>query len=153
MEIGPVEPDSVALAIVADWYFREWGYLRPGLTADMIQAQLSERIQSSQFENVFVATENDKVLGACELKYNEVKFFPEYVHWIGGVFVVSEYRNKGIGNDLISFAIDECRDQRIQNLYLQTESKNVQLYSKLGWHQITDIEIKGINRTIMKYSM
>lgn len=153
MEIAPLEPDSAALAIVADWYFQEWGYLNPTCTSETIRADLSEKIQCSEFENVFVAFENDLVLGACELKFNEVKQFPQYLHWIGGIFVDADNRHKGIGSALISFAIEKCRDLRIEDLYLQTESKNVGLYSRLGWHPLTNIEIEGINRTIMNYSL
>lgn len=152
MKIGPLEPNSDTLAIVADWYFQEWGYLHPSLTSEIIRAKLSERIQSSEFENVFVAVENDSVLGACELKFSEVKQFPDYLHWIGGIYVDSKHRHKGIGSALITYAIEKCREMRIEILYLQTESKNEELYSRLGWHRLTSIEIEGVNRTIMNYS-
>ena len=153
LKISRTEPDSAALAIVANWYFQEWGYLHPSLTQEKIRADLSEKIQRSEFESVFVAVENDSVLGACELKLNEVKQFPEYLHWIGGIFVDSEHRDKGIGSALISFAIEKCRFLKIEYLYLQTESKNEELYLKLGWHPLTNIESHGINRTIMNYSL
>ena len=153
LKIDQAEPDSSALAIVANWYFQEWGYLHPNLTQEKIRKRLSDRIQRSEFESVFVAVENDSVLGVCELKFNEMKQYPEYLHWIGGIFVDTENREKGIGSALISFAIERCRFLKIEYLYLQTESKNDELYLKLGWHPLAKIESQGISRTIMNYSL
>lgn len=60
-----------------------------------------------------------------------------------GMGIDSEYRNQGLGKKLIHFAIDFCKENKIEYIDLSVFAHNlpaVKLYSKCGFKQIGLIE-------------
>jgi N-acetylglutamate synthase-like GNAT family acetyltransferase len=49
------------------------------------------------------------------------------------VFVISEYRSKGVGRALVSRIGDEARKLGVSKLFLFTPDRET-FYSQLGWH-------------------
>jgi putative hydrolase of the HAD superfamily len=83
-----------------------------------------------------IVRDNNQLAGVAELKYRENKNYPDYVHWIGGVFVDPNYRGRGISNLLIVEAQNMAVSMGIDKLYLQCESHNVCLYKKHGFREL-----------------
>lgn len=59
--------------------------------------------------------------------------------WLTNVFTASEYRNRGIATRLIEVAVDYCRKQQIEALYLFCNREHIPFYEKRGFVDIHSI--------------
>ncbi|PWI33567.1 GNAT family N-acetyltransferase [Vibrio albus] len=119
---------------IAQWYYDEWACHAPNVSKEMVLEDVAKKsVSSSQIPLAIIAREDNKLVGVAELKYNENKNYPDYVHWLGGVFVAPEHRRKGISNRLIEKSKNKAVELGIKKLYLQCESHNIKLYQKHGF--------------------
>lgn len=106
------------------------------LEADCFSRPWSEKAFAESFEknyySFFVAFDEDKHIGTVAF----TKSFDEAD--ISNVAIDKEYRNRGIGFELLSYAMEEMGKSGIVNFTLEVRSKNVsaiRLYEKLGFVQ------------------
>lgn len=147
-------PESIEdLETVSRWYVDEWGHLNSSITTDKIVEGLSSMLSSGDdFLSLLSIYEGKELVAVAELKYREHKDYPEYEHWIGGVFVKPEYRGKGYAEILIAEAKKHIAKLGITELYLQCEEDNVGLYTKYGFKALHPAIHHGTNTTIFKFS-
>lgn len=95
--------------------------------------------------------ENDQIVGAICFYCNNQKDLIAYVSMIA---VHTDYRGKGIGDELLSFAMANCRRKGFAHCKLEVNKKNVKalaLYNKNGFSILSESEKvylmqKDINR-------
>ena len=83
----------------------------------------------------WVAHANGQLLGTAALRVHDLEGREDLTPWLGGVFVGSHFRRRGIGAALCAAVEDEARSRGIQTLYLFTLDKQA-WYSRLGWTAI-----------------
>ena len=137
---------------IAQWYFDEWACTVPNVTLDMVHEKVLDR-SKSKLEIPLIVTVHDEqeLVGAAELKYRENKHYPEYEHWVGGVYVKPTHRGKGYSSALISKAKEHANKLGIKSLYLQCKDHNIGLYVKHGFQALHETEHNSVKRTIMVY--
>ncbi len=100
----------------------------------------------------WVAHENGQPLGTAALRVHDLEGRQDLTPWLGGVFVGSQFRRRGIGGALCSTVEDAAQSRGIQTLYLFTLDKQA-WYSRLGWtllepcvwqHRNADIMVKQL---------
>ncbi|WP_240641816.1 GNAT family N-acetyltransferase, partial [Neisseria meningitidis] len=72
------------------------------------------------------------LLGSAAVKRHDMESFPRYEYWLGDVFVLPEYRGKGIGRRLVAHCIGAARSLGIKFLYLYTPDVQI-FYESFGW--------------------
>ena len=129
-----------ALPVVARWYFAEWAYISNAASVDVVQAALERYLNTDRIPLMVVAVDGADVIGAATLRYNNMRHYPEKEHWLGGVYVSADHRNKGVATQLIRriIALAEVLDVKV--LHLLTEDLSGGLYSKLGWQPIERLQ-------------
>lgn len=136
--------------IIAKWYYDEWGTDNASMTLeamhDIVQKKTANKDQLPLSLVVFV---DGHIAGVAELKYRENKNFPEYTHWLGGIFVAPQYRGLGLASKLINKAKAVAEKLNVKQLYLQTEPKNISLYEGHNFKQLHTADHMGIQTTIM----
>jgi len=136
--------------IIAKWYYDEWGTDNASMTLeamhDIVQKKTANNDQLPLSLVIFV---DDHIAGVAELKYRENKNFPEYTHWLGGIFVAPQYRGLGLASKLINKAKAVAEKLNVKQLYLQTEPKNIRLYEGHNFKQLHTADHMGIQTTIM----
>ncbi len=142
-------PDETAT--IAKWYFDEWASKVPNVTQAMVFNDLSKKASNQDIPLIIIAHEGGKLIGVIELKLRENKHYPDYVHWVAGVFVDPSNRGKGIGKALLNEAkrVAVCRG--VQTLYLQCESHNIELYKSQGFQILHDATSNNVETTIMSW--
>ena len=86
-------------------------------------------------------------MGAAQLKYREMaETFPDYEHWLGGVYIAPEYRGRAIGSALADEIARRAPYCGLETLYLQTERLDGGLYRELGWKPVTRVKVHGPSR-------
>lgn len=134
-------PDAVTA--VAQWYFDEWIQGRPGTRLAQVTSKLARSVNRDSAPLLLLAFSADTLVGAAELKIREMDIFPDYEHWIGGVYVSSAYRGSGIARRMVEDLKSRARTMGIQQLYLQTEDPTGGLYAHCGFKPLQSVEYQG----------
>ncbi len=139
-----------AIATVAQWYFDQWGYEKEGndLSKEIENAKLYLNPGSIPF--IVLAMEGEEVLGLAQLKYREMRIYPEKEHWLGGVYVAAPHRGRGIAARIIAKITDRAKELGVKTLYLQTERLDGGLYARLGWQPIEQVRYDGHEVLVME---
>ena len=142
------EPE--AAATVARWYFDEWGAESPGVTVEKVIKQVSLASSRETAPLIVLAKKDGKVIGAAELKIREMKIYPDYEYWIGGVYIHSEERGLGVGSLLVRNLLGRAAAAGIQTLYLQTMDLTGGIYARLGFQSIEQVNHAGTDVLVMR---
>jgi len=97
---------------------------------EFINENVSVGLQNLNSELIYI-TEGGKQVGSLVLVYDEDKAS------IFSVEVLSKYRGRGYGKQLVENAITRCRQKNCKSIELNTETDNKvanSLYTKLGFN-------------------
>ena len=92
-----------------------------------------EHIEDNPFSRYVEYLENDKVLG--RMKYSIIYDRME----LDDIEVLKEYRNKGIGNKLMSYLVSVAIKERVVNITLEVRISNEiarNMYKKFGFREV-----------------
>ena len=90
-----------------------------------IKGILSQRIQDAR-NSLFVAEEKDQLVGllAASLKEKSLAFKYYKTGYIAETIVLEAYRNQGIGQELVDFAINWFKASKVDYVELQVAIQN-----------------------------
>ncbi|PYJ31049.1 MAG: GNAT family N-acetyltransferase [Verrucomicrobia bacterium] len=117
---------------LAQWLFEQWGSVLGEKTLEVRIKKLKAHMNRDELPIAWVAHANGQVLGTAALRVHDLDGREDLTPWLGGVFVGSEFRRRGIGEALCAAVEDAVRERGIQTLYLFTLDKQA-WYSRLGW--------------------
>ncbi len=138
------------IPVLASWFYAEWG--TPDLSVERIERRLHERLNRDRLPLVLVGFHDQQPVASASLKIREMEIRPEYLHWLGSVYVRPEERNRGIGSHLIEYAASEARRWDVEDLYLYTTYRE-NLYARLGWITIERVEYHGRSVAVMRRTL
>ena len=97
-------------------------------------ADVLEKNTFQEWESVFVAVMNEKIVGYCTLL--ETDYYPEnrYFPWISSIFVEEVFRGRRISELLINEATEYAKCTGFQTVYIPSDI--VGLYEKYGFEKI-----------------
>jgi GNAT superfamily N-acetyltransferase len=131
--------------------FNEWRSIHEqrGMTLEDVAHTFHQRAHSDRIPLALIALDGRKLIGTGSLKLNDSDLHPELNPWLGGLFVVPEYRHQGVASALITRLLEETRRLQISVLYLWTPSAEA-LYAKFGWEVIEKSNFYGYAASLMK---
>jgi len=137
---------------LADWHFREWGYLRPSdSVANRVQL-LRERSGRTELPITFVASSGAELLGSAMLIHREMDTHPQFTPWLAGVFVAPAHRRHGIGSALARYVVREAAARGYHTVYLFTPSAQ-DFFLRLGWSIVEHTRYRDTDVTIMSHTL
>lgn len=91
-----------------------------------------ELFLANPFSKYIIFRENKEMIGF--LSYEDIyeRFEIDYI------FVVEEYRNKGIASNMLEFLLKEAKEKQIENITLEVAVENrkaISLYKKYGFEE------------------
>ena len=128
---------------IIKWLEKEWGHM------DIIEDIKNLSLQTNIFPKVFIAIENEQILGTISLLENDMNIRPNLNPWLGCLYVDSKYRKQGIANKLFVHCENYATKLHIKTLYLFT-SKLYKLGKRYNWHTIEEVFFENEIVTIMK---
>ncbi|WP_440056542.1 GNAT family N-acetyltransferase (plasmid) [Pseudoalteromonas sp. T1lg65] len=150
MQVSYLAQHPNEVETIAQWYLDEWGQTIAGITLSEIKEKVAAKAQSQEeFPLALVVHEHDELVAVAELKLQENKNHPEFMHWLGGVYVAKSQRGKGYAHALINRAKQHVAHLGISKLYLQAEQHNVALYLNHGFKFVCKTEHNGVQTTVM----
>ena len=93
-----------------------------------------------------------ELVGMVSLKFHDMDTRPDLDPWLGGLLVLPEWRNRGVGTMLMLRATEEARRLNVQRLYLWTHSAEG-LYQKLGWQVVERSNYFGKEAVVMQIDL
>ena len=93
-----------------------------------------------------------RLIGMVSLKFHDMDTRPDLDPWLGGLLVLPEWRNHGVGTMLMHRATEEARRLKVSRLYLWTHSAE-RLYRKLGWQVVERSDYFGKEAVVMQMDL
>ena len=90
----------------------------------------------NDWERVFAATENSKIVGYCTLSATDCIPNVTYTPYISFVFVDEQYRGNRLSEKLIRFALEYAKKLNFDRVYLVSD--HVNLYEKYGFVKVDE---------------
>jgi putative hydrolase of the HAD superfamily len=135
--------------LVAEWIFNEWGHQDPESSLEKTIALYETQLNTKTPPIALVGLLDGKPIACSGIKIRELDLFPQYTHWLGSVYVVSEFRNQGIGSVVVELSSQFAAMIGLGELYLYTHSHE-DFYNRLGFAQVKCPLYQGRKIVIMK---
>jgi N-acetylglutamate synthase-like GNAT family acetyltransferase len=117
---------------LARWLFEQWGTILDEKTPEARIKKLKAHMNRDQLPIAWVAHANGQLLGTAALRVHDLEGREDLTPWLGGVFVGSEFRRRGIGAALCATVEKAARTRGTQALYLFTLDKQA-WFARQGW--------------------
>jgi GNAT superfamily N-acetyltransferase len=145
---------------IAELSWKEWQevYQRRNQTLADSLKNYRERMNTNRLPLTFVAVRAGlaasyggagELVGMVSLKFHDMDTRPDLDPWLGGLLVLPEWRNCGVGTMLMHRATEEACRLKVPRLYLWTSSAEG-LYRKLGWQVVERTLYFGKEAVVMQ---
>jgi GNAT superfamily N-acetyltransferase len=143
-----------AVLELAAYGFNEWRriYDKRGISLNDVVAAFEARANDDRLPLAVVAIENGNVIGTGSLKVEDLEIRLELSPWLGGIFVVPEYRDRGVATAIIQRLLQEAGRLKLSVLYLWTPSAE-SLYARLGWKTMERLDYCGYSMSLMQLAL
>ena len=111
-----------------------------------------ERMNTDRLPLTLVALQASELVGMVSLKFHDMDTRPDLDPWLGGLLVLPEWRNHGVGTMLMRRATQEARRLNISQLYLWTHTAE-RLYHNLGWQIVERTKYFGKESVVMQLDL
>lgn len=113
-------------------------------------AMMVDNWNFTEWETMFVATVNGKIVGMCSIMKTDYYPLSEFYPWISSVYVRDDFRGNRISEKLIEFSNNYAKEIGFDKTYIPTEFEG--LYEKYGYQFIKEITNYGggIDRLLVK---
>lgn len=152
MQIIDLQQVPHYLPTLAQWHHQQWSYLNPGQSLQQRREKMQAYLQASVVPSTLVATDNDKLLGSASLVVNDMDNHPEWMPWLASVFVLPEFRGRGLGSALVEAVMKLAADHGLSTLYLFTPDQ-MEFYRRLGWSIVTKENYRGHLVSVMQVGL
>ncbi len=141
--------------------WKEWQevYQQRDQTLEDSLKNYRERMNTDRLPLTFVALHGgppsrgygaaSELVGMVSLKFHDMDTRPDLDPWLGGLLVLPNWRNRGVGTMLMHRATEEARRLNVPLLYLWTHSAEA-LYHKLGWKVVERSDYCGKEAVVMQ---
>lgn len=152
-EIQPfaIEPLGRHLTLVSEisrWHWDEWGHDYPESSPDEWAHQLAGKANIDILPATWIALVGDQPVGVVTVELDGVEPQPELKPDVAGLFVLPDYRSRGIGSALMSACEEGARVLGVRTLYLNTEAAEP-FYADRDWKTISYTTFLGHRTAIM----
>lgn len=102
-------------------------------------AEMMEKNQFQEWERIFVATENNNIIGFCTLTAkDELPTEYDYTPFLGFLFVDERKRGNRVSETIFDCAIEYAKELGYEKIYLMSEEKG--LYEKYHFSVIGEFK-------------
>ena len=122
------------LPIVAEWIYSQWWTTVEGASVNTLSDLLRGHLVHDQIPLTLVASLDSRPVGTATLLAHDVgtEQWPDLTPWLAGVYVMPDYRRRGIGGALVNATVSKARALGVRVLYLSTVDRE-DFYVHLGW--------------------
>lgn len=143
--------------VLAYWSYNLW-YRERDITYDTIIKAYRMRTGETTLPLAWAAIDDDMPVGMASLKMDDLWARKDINPWLASLFVIPEFRNRGIAEQLVSAVLEGAKYAGFPRVYLFTgPSEEIDLaayYSSRGWQYLEDeIDNDGHPTKIFYYDL
>ncbi len=109
----------------------------------------ARRLRLGWRASVFAVMDGERPVGMASLVVDDMSDRRELTPWLASVYVLPEWRGRGIASRLVRRVEEEARAHGVERFYLYTPDQQA-LYRRLGWQDVEQREYRGEMVTIMQ---
>jgi len=133
------------------WAGRRHIYEQRGQSREHALQNYRERVNIDKIPMALISLgPQGDLIGTVSLKSEDLEVRPEITTWLGGLYVLPEWRQRGVGSLLMQRAVAEARRLRLPALHLWTSSAE-KLYARLGWTVLDRMDYGGKPIVVMQF--
>ena len=146
------------LSTVTMWHHQEW-LKASDYPADHPESEtkfqerkcaLQAHLSSQKLPVTFVAHANDKPIGTVSLVYYNVQNEHPPSEWLSNLYVVPQFRQRGIASELLNVALRHAKELGLQRLLLYTRDQ-ADFYKKRHWRFLTFGTVQRQRVSVLDY--
>lgn len=118
---------------VIDVLYNEWGDKKKK-NYDFWASWVKSSISRKKVPQTFIVISDDKFVGTYSLWRCDLQSRQDLFPWFGGLYILQEYRGKGIGEKMQEHAKRVLKDNGYDEAYLFTDI--IGYYERNGWEYI-----------------
>jgi len=151
MKLYALKQKPEYLSQVAEWLYHEWGKITEESSLLIVGEKLKKFKNTDKLPINYIALVEGNLVGTFNLMLSDPPKRKDLSPWFSSLYVDPNYRNQGIGTLLVKSAIIKAKELGIKKLYLCTSNRQ-EMYAKLGWEPIDEVEFRNEIVTIMEIS-
>jgi len=136
LKIYPLSEKKSLYPILAYWSYQNW-YLKRNIPFQLILHEYKRRAEIDALPLSFIAFWGELPVGMVSVKETDMLRRQDLSPWLSALYVSPEYRNKGIGTELILSVLNLCSYKGFKRVFLFIDSRNLKklegFYGTRGW--------------------
>ena len=148
IKIENIQRNKRFIPQISSWIYSEFII---GHIPDIEIKDIEQAIKNRKFNEIpmtLICLEGQNCIGTISIFSNDLSKLPQLTPWIAALYIDKNYRNKGIGKQLIIEAEYIVKNLGYNELYLRTETAS-EYYIKLGWNKIQELTDENNINTIV----
>jgi N-acetylglutamate synthase-like GNAT family acetyltransferase len=141
------EPEHIPT--LAEWHHAEWSYLNPGGSVQLRIEKMQTYLGNELIPTTYIYKQKKALAGSASIVKHDMQSRLELSPWLASVFIAPQFRNLGIGSELVRHVMQMTREAGIKKLYLFTPDQE-QFYEKFGWTTLSREEYHDTPVTVME---
>lgn len=138
-----------SIRTVAQWLNDEWGKEQGYSYQDTLS--WCREVATSDHETIVCAHWAQQPVGTALLVDCDLHSHSHFSPWLSSLFVVPEYRRRGIGRSLAKRLCEIAGEQGHTEIYVYAlEGPLMAFYRQLGWSAVEGVEVTGRRFVVMK---
>jgi len=97
-----------------------------------------ENTNVDKFPITFISVIDNECVGTVSVFENDFKERPQYSPWLASLYVKPQFRDKKIGQHLITHLLNHLKTLNYTEVYLKTENAS-EYYQKRGWELVESV--------------
>ena len=126
------------IPVLANWFRNQW----PDYFADWSQSEMEqdflEDASRDRLPIRLIAIESNELVGTIVLRENNPAIPPEFQPELGGLFVPTSHRGRGIGTELVRAGVKLALDQGHETVFATTVTA-AGILEGLGWEFVKTV--------------
>jgi predicted N-acetyltransferase YhbS len=124
---------------LTQWFHAQWPDYYAQRTSEAMAQDFYSEANRSGLPVRLVAFAEGELAGTITLRKEVLETHPEYTPGLGGLFVTEQFRNHGIGTDLVRAGMKVAREQGYETIYATTRAARG-ILERLGWRLVQIIQ-------------
>jgi len=136
LKIYPLSEKQSLFPILAYWSYNNW-YLNRNVPFQLVLHEYRRRAAIDTLPCSFVAFWGELPVGMVSIKETDMMKRQELSPWLSALYVSPDYRERGVGTELIRAVLNRCSNKGFKRVFLFIDSRHMEMlesyYRNRGW--------------------